>query len=91
MTGIGLVDEPSYHAPVEVRARVTRKAAPTRMAMISAVEELRSVLGAPENLQARIDSIYAAANARIKTLRHQRAGRGPKRGRRAPFRLALSG
>ena len=34
--------------------------------MISAVE-LRAVLGADEALQGRIDSIYAAANARIKS------------------------
>ena len=34
--------------------------------MITAVE-LRAVLGADEALQARVDSIYAAANARIKS------------------------
>ena len=65
MTAVGLVDEPSYHAPVEVRARVHGKAAPTRMAMISAAE-LRSVLGADAALQGRVDSIYAAACARVK-------------------------
>ena len=46
--------EPSYNAPVEVRARVHgRAASSTRMAMISAVE-LRAALGADAALQARV-------------------------------------
>ena len=53
MTAVGLVDDPSYDAPVEVRHAGQGKAAPTRMAMISAVE-LRAVLGADAALQARV-------------------------------------
>ena len=49
------------------------------MAVMSA-GELRAALGADEALQGRIDSIYAAACARIKRYARDRAGRGPQRG-----------
>ena len=65
MTAIGLVDDPSYDAPVEVPAARPQQPVSTGMAVMSAAV-LRVALGADEALQGRIDSIYAACCARIK-------------------------
>ena len=60
------------------------------MAMISAVE-LRAVLGADEALQARVDSIHAAASARIQSVFAWRARRGQNRIADFVFGVGLSG
>ena len=46
MTAVGLVDSPSYDAPVEVRARGHERRHRRRMAVMITPSELRGALGA---------------------------------------------